>query len=327
MSATFSLVIGLFCFLFFLGVFLLVTRYWDSSKDNDRALERLSAFVGNDLDITSDPQSFLSNKQKGVEKALQKYLGSLKSDNWLQLRLYQSGLEITMIQLFLAEIALIAFLTLVFFSRVNFPLLLSFGMAIGMAFFLTSFVINFLTTKRHQKFIEYLPLALDIIMRSIRAGHPLERTLPMVAKEVPDPVGREFRTITEQLSVGVTFEDAFRNAAMRVDLRDFHFFVSALIIQRQTGGSLSEILETIIFVLHKRGEIRAKALALSAEGRLTGMILGALPVLFWFAMVLFKPEYLEFFSQPEGRKPFYTAVGLIVAQVLTVRWLVNIKVD
>jgi tight adherence protein B len=228
----------------------------------------------------------------------------------------------------LGQLSVIFLTAMVFVFKFDLNPLSAVFLSIFLTLFFSVFFMRILTNKRQAKFVTVLPMALDIISRAIRAGHSLERTLPMLAREVPDPVGKEFKKISEQLELGVSFEDTFREASLRVDLGDFYFFTSALIIQRQAGGSLSEIIENIVYVLHRRHEIRLKAKALTAEGRITGLILGALPVLFWVVIVFMRPEYLDYFlKDPFGKKLLYTAIGLLFAQYLTVRWMVNLKVD
>lgn len=328
MDATFIILVSTVSFFIFLITFYAFSNFWDRMKEEEHVLDRLNTFSPDGMPTTESSRLFQYQRQKIIEKKLQKYLANMKSENWFQLKLYQSGLNFSLTSFLLGQICFILLLTTFFVAKSDFSVLFSVVFSIFLTILMTAIVIKMLTSKRHDNFISLLPLALDIVIRAIRAGHSLERTLPTVAREVPDPVGKEFQKISEQIEVGVSFEDAFREASLRVNLGDFYFFAAALIIQRQSGGSLAEILENIIYVLHRRQEIRLKAKALSAEGRITGVILGALPILFWIGITVLKPEYLEYFSSdPFGRKLLYTVIGLLVAQILTIRWMINVKVD
>lgn len=328
MDLTFIIIVSTVSFFIFLISFYAFSNFWDRMKENEHTLDRLHIFSPDGIQTAESNNAFQYQRQKTLEKKLQKYLANMKSENWFQLKLYQSGLNFSLTSFLLVQLIVIFLLTAFSVIKYDSPVFFSFLTSFFITVLLTVFVIKLLTDRRHQNFISLMPLALDIVIRAIRAGHSLERTLPTVAREVPDPVGKEFRKIAEQIEVGVSFEDAFREASLRVNLPDFYFFSAALIIQRQSGGSLSEILENIIYVLHRRQEIRLKAKALSAEGRITGAVLGVLPVLFWIGVTTLRPEYLDyFFLDPFGRKLFYTVVILLISQIVTIRWMVNVKVD
>lgn len=315
-------------FLLFLGLFYAASYILEEMRSDFHIKERLTAFAPEEIHPEEEVHLFHYQRQKMIEKKLHKYLSTIKDENWFQLKVYQSGLTISLTRLLLVE----SFVTFTFFllSYTRFGLSAFSSLLFGavVAFVLTMMVLQWLISQRHDKFMELLPTGLDIIMRAIKAGHSLDRSLSMVAKEVPDPVGSEFRQIAEQIEIGITFEDALRAAAQRVSLRDFHYLITALIIQRQTGGPLAEILESIIYVLHRRQEIRLKAKSISAEGRMTGIILGALPFVFWGCMSLMKNEYIQyFFEDPTGKKLLMIIIGLTVAQTLTIRWLVDVNVE
>lgn len=315
-------------FMLFLGLFYAASYILDEMRADSHIKERLNAFAPEEIHEEKEVHLFHYQRQKLIEKKLHKYLSTIKDESWIQLKIYQSGLTISLTRLLLVETFLVFVIFLLAYTRFGVSALSALAFGCVGAVGISMIVIQSLISQRHDKFMELLPTGLDIIMRAIKAGHSLDRSLPMVAREVPDPVGNEFRQISEQIEIGITFEDALRSASQRVALRDFQYFVTALVIQRQTGGPLAEILESIIYVLHRRQEIRLKAKSMTAEGRLTGMILGALPFVFWGAMSFLKNEYIQyFFEDPTGKILLMVIIGLTVAQTLTIRWLVDVKVE
>ena len=149
----------------------------------------------------------------------------------------------------------------------------------------------------------------------------------VVIKEVDVPLKHEFAQIIQQIEFGVTFDDALHQAADRIDLSDFYFFSTSLIIQRKAGGSLSEILDNIITSLNRANEIRSKIKVLSAEAKVTAYILGGLPVVLWIIMMQLNPSYLDFFQhEASGRKLLMFAIFLIACAGATIRYLIRIKI-
>jgi tight adherence protein B len=147
-------------------------------------------------------------------------------------------------------------------------------------------VLRFLRGRRQKKFAAQFPDAIDIIVRSLRAGHPVPIAINMVARELPDPIGSEFGTVTDEITYGADLESAMRNLYFRVGTDDLPLFVTAVAIQGSTGGNLGEILENLSAVIRMRFKMRRKIRALAAEGRASALILSSLPILM-FAMINF----------------------------------------
>ncbi len=138
--------------------------------------------------------------------------------------------------------------------------------------------------RRQKKFSAQFPDSIDIIVRSLRAGHPVPIAVTMVAREMPDPVGSEFGIVTDEITYGADLESALRNLYFRVGTDDLPLFVTAVAIQGSTGGNLGEILQNLSKVIRDRFKMRRKIRALAAEGRASAMILSSLPI-GMFAMV------------------------------------------
>lgn len=152
-------------------------------------------------------------------------------------------------------------------------------MAAGFAGFLLPFmVLKFLRARRQKKFSAQFPDAIDIIVRSLRAGHPTPIAMTMVAREMTDPVGSEFGIVIDEITYGADLESALRNLFFRVGTDDLPLFVTAVAIQGSTGGNLGEILENLSRVIRERFKMRRKIRALAAEGRASALILSSLPI-------------------------------------------------
>jgi tight adherence protein B len=158
--------------------------------------------------------------------------------------------------------------------------------ALFCGFVLPFMVLRFLRKRRQKKFAAQFPDAIDIIVRSLRAGHPVPIAINMVARELPDPIGSEFGTVTDEITYGADLESAMRNLYFRVGTDDLPLFVTAVAIQGSTGGNLGEILENLSAVIRQRFKMRRKIRALAAEGRASALILSSLPILM-FAVINF----------------------------------------
>jgi tight adherence protein B len=150
--------------------------------------------------------------------------------------------------------------------------------ALFCGFVLPFMVLRFLRGRRQKKFAAQFPDAIDIIVRSLRAGHPVPIAINMVARELPDPIGSEFGTVSDEVTYGADLESAMRNLYFRVGTDDLPLFVTAVAIQGSTGGNLGEILENLSAVIRQRFKMRRKIRALAAEGRASALILSSLPI-------------------------------------------------
>jgi tight adherence protein B len=184
-----------------------------------------------------------------------------------------------------------------------------------------------LRNKRMARIEAQLPDAMDFLSRSMRAGHAFTISIGMVGEDLPDPLGQEFRTLFNEQNLGASLNAAFANLTRRVPLLDVGFFSSAVLLQRQTGGNLSEILGSLSEVVRERFRLRGHVKAVSAHGRMTAGILTALPVVTAVALLLVAPGYLQgMFSDPDGKK---LVAGAVVSQVignLIIRKIIRIKV-
>jgi tight adherence protein B len=181
--------------------------------------------------------------------------------------------------------------------------------------------------KRLKAFAAQLSDALELVARALRAGHSLAAGMHVVAEEMPSPIADEFGRVYEEQNLGIPIEDALKGMCERVPNLDLRFFVTSVLIQRMTGGDLSEILDKIGYVIRERYRILGQVQALTAEGRLSGVILIALPFGLFLTMMYIKYDYVELlWTHPLGVK---MSIAALIAQVLgavVIKKIVNIKV-
>jgi tight adherence protein B len=180
--------------------------------------------------------------------------------------------------------------------------------------------------KRQDTFEEQFPEATDLIARALRAGHALPTALQMVADEIADPVGAEFRLLFEQQNYGLSLPEALRAFGDRVQLLDARFFVTAVLTQREAGGNLSEVLDRLSAVIRERFKVKRQVRVVSAHGRITGVILGALPPVVAGILFLTSPDHIRLLVDDSlGVYMIVFALILQVVGVLIIRRIVNVE--
>lgn len=184
-----------------------------------------------------------------------------------------------------------------------------------------------LRRKRFQKFEALFPQAIDLLVRSSRAGHPFTTSLEMIGNELNEPIAGEFRRVHEEQKFGMPIRDALLNLADRVPLVDVKFFVTSLLLQRETGGNLAEILDKLAYVIRERFRIVRQVRVYTAQGRLTMMLLMAIPPGMVVFMLFTNPEFMKpLFHDPMGH--FFIALGVTLQFIgfVLIRRIIEIKV-
>lgn len=182
-------------------------------------------------------------------------------------------------------------------------------------------------SRRFKKFAKQLPDSLELIARALRAGHSLQAGFHLVAEEGSDPIATEFQRAYEEQNLGIPLDEALRNMTERVPNVDLRFFATAVILQRQTGGDLAEILDKIGELIRQRFEIFGQVQALTGEGRLSGIVLLALPPALFLAVYHLNPDYvMPLFTDPLGKQMMLGGVILQILGALVIRKIVNIEV-
>lgn len=190
--------------------------------------------------------------------------------------------------------------------------------------------ILYVAYRRNKRFLEFeaqLPGALDLICRALRAGHGLVAGLKMVGDEVPDPVGSEFRKTFDEQNFGLELKESLYNLAERMPLQDVRIITTAILIQRETGGNLAEVLEKVARVIRERYRLKRQIRTHTAQGRLTGWILTLLPLLLGIALFLVRPEFMSvLWTTDRGRRWLVTATIMMVIGGLIIRRIIRIRV-
>ena len=181
--------------------------------------------------------------------------------------------------------------------------------------------------KRLKKLTQQLPDVFELLSQALRAGNSLASAMQLVARELPDPAGTEFGRVFHEQNLGLKIEDALRNMAERVGALDVRFFVTSVLIQRQVGGDLAEVLDKIGSVIRERLQLFGTVQALTAEGRLSGYVLLALPVLVFFILMYVNSEYMSLlYTDATGKMMLTTAVVMQLMGWAMIKKIVNIKV-
>jgi tight adherence protein B len=181
--------------------------------------------------------------------------------------------------------------------------------------------------KRFDDFEKGLPAALDLIVSALRSGHSLISALGLVAKEIPDPIGREFRICFDEQNYGLELRAAMENMAHRVPIQDVQMMITAVLIQKETGGNLAEVLDRCAHIIRERFQLKREIRTKTAQGRLTGIVLALMPVGLGFLMYLMRPEVMSLlWTRPQGRKMLYVGLGLMAIGGLIIRKIVRVRV-
>lgn len=196
-----------------------------------------------------------------------------------------------------------------------------------LAYILTYWICIRKVRKRNLAFLNQFADALDMIVRSMRAGFPLNTAIQMIAENMEEPCKSEFRYVLNDLSIGRSVNQALSRLSARVDEQDVRFFAVMVAIQQETGGNLAEVLGNLSKILRQRKQLRDKMRALTSEGRATGWILSGLPVFVFTVLYVLQPSYIEpLWTDPLGQVFFGAAIGLIVLCHFIVRRMTDLEV-
>ncbi len=258
----------------------------------------------------------VENQMKKAAKARKPMIfsnpdGQISRSDKLRLRLAQTGRKWTLQQYMTASGSIFAIVAIALLFK-GAPLYLSVLLGLFMGAALPHFTIGYLVSKRIKQFTHNFPDAIELLVRGLKSGLPIGETLNVVAKEIPGPVGVEFKLVTEKVKIGKSMEDALQDTASRLGTAEFQFFVITLAIQRETGGNLAETLGNLADVLRKRMQMKLKIRAMSSEAKASAYIVGVLPF-FVFGMVwtVNQPYLAGFFFEPR----------LIVAGIVGLVWM------
>jgi tight adherence protein B len=220
----------------------------------------------------------------------------------------------------------VALLTVLVLWAVQVKLVAALGCG-GAVMVLPLVAFNFRRKRRMTKLMNQLPDVFEMMSQALRAGHSLAGAIQLVYEQMPPPIATEFAQVYHEQNLGIKVEEALQSMADRVDSLDVRFFVTAVMIQRQTGGDLAEVLDNISGVIRERIELAGLVRGLTAEGRLSGWVLFALPALVFVASMFLNPNYARvLLEDPRGQIMLMIAAGMQLMGIAMIRWIVNIKV-
>lgn len=228
--------------------------------------------------------------------------------------------------MFVLAMPLLAFAGMITVLWMHLPVVLALLCA-GVFGYLPAVYLYWLKSQRIAKFERQLPEALELVSRALRAGHAFSVGLKLVGDEAAAPVGKEFRRVFDEVSMGVALPEALQNMTERTDSVDLRFFVTSVLIQRETGGNLAEIIDSLAGLIRKRFELQLKVKALSAEGRFSGIILFCLPIVVGLIMYKLNPDYMStLFTDPAGKNMLMIGSFMMVTGAIIMKRMVTIKV-
>lgn len=256
---------------------------------------------------------------------MNRLLSRLKMAVRIDRRLQQADMNVRVGTIILISLALFA-AGFIFCKLLHWPTVIS--LAVGAA--MTAIPNAFIDVKRRlrlKRFMSYFPEALEMFARSLRAGHSFTGAIQLVAQEMPDPIGPEFSKVFEEQNLGIPLRQALVGMTERVEALDVKFFVTAILLQRETGGNLAEIIDKISHVIRERFRIQGQLKVFTAQARLTGYILGCLPVAVAFMIGVTNPDYLKpLWFEAFGKFMIAMAVVLQFLGLMAIRKIIRIKI-
>jgi tight adherence protein B len=306
-----------------MGAYVAITKlpgYLAQRKLQGR-LDQLTA----PIDEPGDTRALVKVSEAGPLPALERMISGTERGSALSRWIEQSGMKVSIsgVLIIAAICGVLGALLITMLTRS--PLGIPAGFAIGFA--LPFMFLRFKRTRRLRAFEEMFPEALDLIARALKAGHAFATGLKMAADELDEPVGPEFRKTFDEQNFGLPLKDALENLTLRIPILDVRFFATAVLIQRETGGNLSEILENLAHVVRERFKILRQVRVYTAHGRLTGYVLLALPAVLGIALSFINPDHMNMlFRERMGQILLMVAICMQTAGYIWIKQVVKIEV-
>jgi tight adherence protein B len=306
------------------GLFLAFTSLPEmmTQRRLDKRLEELTAAQ---QEVETPGASLLKADRGGPLAGLDRLLGGSARGSALQRWIEQSGTKISVGMLLVVSLlaGLLGMMAMGLVARAAWSA--PFGAGAGFA--IPFLFLKLKRSRRLLSFEEQFPEALDLISRALKAGHAFATGLKMVADEMPEPVGPEFRKTFDEQNFGLPLKDALDNLSLRVPSLDVRFFTTAVLIQRETGGNLSEILENLSYVVRERFKILRQVRVYTAHGRLTGWVLLALPAFLAVALMFINPDHMNLlFRERMGQQMLMAALIMQFIGYLWIQKVIKIEV-
>ena len=319
-----------FILLLFIAIALASEALWGwwfakLSTKAKRLNRRLRQVTSKNVDPSRDTSGLLKSRRFAKSDRMDLLLQRLPGVYRLQAYLMQAGLSWSVSQ-FLAIGTAIALAS--FFCLELLPMSIGMVMALSIIASLAPWVyVIHIRSRRLLLLEEQLPEMADFISRSLRAGHAFSVSLQMLVEEMPQPIASEFRIVSDEISFGLPLSEALQRLCMRVPLPDLHYLVVAILIQRETGGNLAELMTKVSQLVRQRLKLQGDVRVLSAEGRMSAWILCLLSPIVAGIFCLTNPDYLQqFIDDPAGVTLLWSVGAMLVLGILVMRFIVRIRV-
>jgi tight adherence protein B len=315
----------------FSGVFMVVALLLFASglavsKETKQTMTNLESVLAASPSASRDPVVNLRKDELlSAIPWVNRWLLKIEFAPYLRGVLYQANLKWTAgVLILMSSICFVIPTYLIYLRSGAFILSMLIGLILGFAPFV--YVLQ-RRSRRFARFEQDLPESLDLMVSSLRAGNSLVSALRLVAYESPDPIGTEFRICFDEQNYGLELRTAMENLITRVPLQDLRIVVTAILIQKESGGNLAEVLDKASYLIRERFRLRRQVRVHTAQGRLTGWILSLLPVVLGIGLYFISPETISvLWTRSIGVKLLYTAAGMTIAGGLIIRKIVNMEV-
>jgi tight adherence protein B len=283
------------------------------------------------IKASRDRLAEMTKRRKSVQDSLRDLERKQKEDNkkkaaTLKAKISQAGLSFTETQFYIVS-AILGLVVAVAGFIAGMPPLLLLGIAFVAGAGLPRFYVNFMLKRRFKKFLDELPNALDVMVRSIKSGLPLNDALRLIASEAKEPVKAEFRKVVESQQMGLSVPEAVARMTFSVPLPEVNFFAIVIAIQAQAGGNLSEALNNLSRVIRDRKKMKAKVNALSMEAKASAAIIGSLPFIVAFLVYLTSPQYMMIlFTDPRGHLIMGASAVWMSIGIFVMRNMINFDI-
>jgi len=320
----------LLIFIVFVSVFAVVALVtsasgFGGSDELKRTLSRLDALLISGADSKDELVDFQKHELMSSIPLLNRIMLRLGVAPRLRRLLYQANVKWTPGAFVLMSLLAWLLSSYVFYLRTG---RLFFSLLVGLI--PGSLPLTFVARKRASRFAKFeegLPSSLDLMVSGLRAGNSLVSVLGLVARESPDPIGPEVRICFDEQNYGLELRTALENLSARVPIQDVRIIVTAILIQRETGGNLAEVLEKCAYLIRERFRLKKEIQVKTAQGRLTGWILSLLPVVLGTVLYLMRPDFISLlWTRPFGVTMLYTGSVMITLGSLIIRKIVRIRV-
>jgi tight adherence protein B len=259
-----------------------------------------------------------------VDQLLKRFLPNREE---LRARLRRTGRKFTVGEYVMASAGIAAFFGAAFYFVIGLMPLMAGAAGVALGAFIPHFVVGLMGRRRIDRFNSMFPESLDLIVRALRSGIPIQEAIATVGREMGDPVGPLFTQVTHEVRLGGTVEDAFWNAAESIHAQEFNFLIVSMTIQRETGGNLAETLANLAKLLRDRRQMKLKIKAFSSEARTTAIIMTGLPFVVGTMIYLLNPEYMSLlFTDPRGMMMMMVAFGMLSLGIFVMKRMANFDI-